>query len=384
MFGRSSLAEELATITLRALLVSALVFSSLYSEIIGSAATKMANAGRQLSPQIMNAMGAPGSSAEPIDYWCDWINGKDNGGKPRFGYDYISTKIINAKSMVQEAQQALSRVGSSKDQTTAATDRVQTDSSVSGTMVKVLGFLFGGAMIAVAIAFAWLTAGLTGAMAAIGCIVLAAFSFLGGYIGTQMLYYLIYALGIAVMPLCVFDRFKDLWLHWIFYLIGTLLAVFLFYVFNAFGFGLISLITTHIFESGLLSTILGQAASSVLTSMFPVISEAFQKLGLGNGQDILLAMFPVAIWLGGIAIVSALVAGGLTLGGVGIAVGLSWQRAFTHEGVLETITRLFQGLQGGVSTMMGALANRTVQAGAEMGRGAFSLFRGAGKLFLKK
>jgi hypothetical protein len=292
------------------------------------------------------------TSVEPLSYWIDWLGDPSDPKKSvTFKYDsnYIAQTIFRTDlTEAGVAKQAAAYMSVLIGQNAAAAvtggamSSVQTIANLITAMNPFLVFNY-----------ALLTAQIQVAgYAAI------TFSQLAILFGAHIGFALLYAFGMALMPLIFFKSYFSLWAHYLTTLIGFALVPGFYYIFSAVGYGFATVTFEILFlnQTAPLGAYLWQAfhaafseAAATFKGVFGLgtlaANAAFGLLELTIGMNIMRLI--------GAGLVTSFLAMGTAFAALAPAVASKWNSGFIDMGILDTSNNTIRSIESTMGSLIG-------------------------------
>lgn len=193
-------------------------------------------------------------------------------------------------------------------------------------------------------------------------------------VGSIFSFHVVYALGIATLPLIYFKSFDRLWAKYLNLLVGLALIPFFYYIFSAIGF----VFAVNLFEMlfpldpQASSTSLGQLINSVfMDSIYSVLSSGSFYFKIGVVQQGIGAIYSLGqgfVVLGkiitGSVVVASFIFGGTSFAAMAPTVAMHWNMGFGGHEVMGKISDFFRGLGNTMSGAAGHVVGEQVNQGS--------------------
>jgi hypothetical protein len=253
--------SELSAIFVRLGIIVIMVFLPVFQPIFMKAMGRCESAGKALSTRILAIAPTKVTSNDPVEYWTQWciaeVPGDEGVKYTRFSFPYALSNFwgfsngpesisLLTETMKQAGEpgtgvgfmETISRFAQNPLSSTVNMG-VENFRRLTSSVGLLDGFdkqsIFGILFIIVGFSFFMSTAFMA-VTCIIGVGIIAFFAMLAGYIGPVLLFSIVMGLGLAAMPLILFDRYKDLWYSYLVFLSSIPLCIFFYFVFSATGF----------------------------------------------------------------------------------------------------------------------------------------------------
>jgi hypothetical protein len=411
------------------------------------------SAGKALSTRILAIAPTKVTSNDPVEYWTQWCIAEVPGGEgvkyTRFSFPYALSNfwgfsngpesISLMTETMKQAGEPGTGIGFSETVTRMARNSflpgglataglVEAGRELKSSIGQFAGFdkqsIFGILFIIVGFSFFMSTA-----FMAVTCIVgvgiIAFFAMLAGYIGPVLLFSIVMGLGLAAMPLILFDRYKDLWYSYLVFLSSIPLCIFFYFVFSATGFVVADSIYKTAFDTlngdGLVTrhartAIFGGSAKDQTIRLNLSMTPASQSGGEGGvddstgggrsgeqrstesifgllervvGKNILTGIvgyIPTKVfefffllttmgvlWLVSIIVTASVASLGIAFASLAPTFAFAWHQAFLNQEVLSFINNRLETLQG---AFMSGLGSGLAQGGDALKSSMGSILKG--------
>lgn len=372
---KSNVIEQLSDLTIKMAIIFFLVYSPGAQVFLSKTLSNNLVAGAQtVADQCLPS--AYAGSKEPVDYWLKWMGtpGSNNGA---LNYSTLVQRIWSADQTERNVVQQLTpKTGSTMSLGQLATqDPPKKNSETKTGDAPLTKDLMMEALI-IFQPFQALSSMLQLATVTVGCMLLPLFTTLGVLAASRYAFAIVLGLGVAVLPAFLFKSFKYVWIHYLTILTGLMLVPPLFYILSAIGFSFSTLAFDQIFPVGgytAIPNLLRGSFEQAISVIFSSDQTGFMSL-LGNVSAKAIKAFAYLAILSkmifGVMIVGVFVGAGTGFGALAIPLAMKWNHAFSAETILESIQRVFTGLQGAIGSGMSMVYGSGLQAASGMMGGA--------------
>jgi hypothetical protein len=441
--GRN-LFEELSAVFVRLGIIVLIVYLPVFQPIFMKAIGRCETAGKAFASKILAIAPTKVTSQDPVEYWTQWsyaeVPGAEGKKYTKFSFPFALSNFWGFSNgpqslgILSETMKQAGEPGTGVGFMDAITRLGSGDLSGVYEYGKKLvtgwgifsGFdkqaLFSIIFMIVGLSFFLLVA--TTAIAAIvGVGIIAFFAALTAYIGPVLLFSIVMGLGLAAMPLVLFDRYKDLWYSYLIFLSSIPLCIFFYFVFSATGYVVADSIYRTAFDvrsgDGLVtrhvrSAVFGGAPNDKYiplnlstTPSADSQGKRNESVGMGNAgqgvgtENILSLLEKVTgknivssivgyvppkvfefivlmttmgiLWLVSVAITASVATLGIAFASLAPSFAFAWHQAFLNQEIITFINSRLDGIQG---ALMSGLGTGLAQGGQALQSAGSALVRG--------
>jgi hypothetical protein len=390
MMGKT-ITEQAVKILFASMVCYVLVFSQFPQRLMVGAILDMQEVGRAVGGSMMRQSAALANSAKfidnlkltndhdltPMKAWAAWVDPMNDhqSYEYKYGFRYIRHNLFADPTTGFGAHEASTYVSMQSNQNLFLSKETWDglwDYS-GGFLANLMKSLGGKAITAAGMLY------VMSPMTAFSYAIPIAFSIMAGTVAPMWVqasvlsasyysFFMVLSLGVAVVPLCFFTSFVDIWKTWLKFLIGTSLIPMLFYLFGGVGFvfatGTYSVMFPAQPETGAQLASMSWIYGGVLQESIGIAYAASvpDSIGTLNNladfmQSSMKLFFRIFMLLGrqggGCAIVTTFILAGTAFPIAAIKMAESWANGFASDAVFTSVMQAFETMRSGIGTAIG-------------------------------